>query len=122
MKLRTDLSGEALGEHLSHAMFSSIDGQHAVRDDLGGAKADDPATWCKLVTPPGDVGFDMSLDFPNDSGEEYDDVPDDTRASGDGEVLANVHLKGESTDITGRYTLMTKDGVWTLAFSNFDVM
>lgn len=123
MKLRTDLHGEELGEHLSHAMFQFIEGQHVVKGDLANAKADRPETWCKLITPPGDVDFaDLSLDFPNESGEEYDDVPDDARASEDGEVLANVHLNGEATDITGRYQLLNEGGVWTLAFSNFDVM
>ncbi|MBS2017445.1 MAG: hypothetical protein JST00_31470 [Deltaproteobacteria bacterium] len=123
MKVRAGLRGKELADHLAHSMFQAIDGQSAVEEELASARADAPETWCKLITPPADVDYDsLSLDFPNESGEEYDDVPDDTRASSDGEVLANVHLKGECTDITGRYLLLEEGGVWTLAFSNFDVM
>jgi hypothetical protein len=51
-----------------------------------------------------------------------DDVGEGTQATEDGEVLANVHLCGEVTDITARYYLMEHEGKWVLAFMNFDVM
>jgi hypothetical protein len=118
--LRTDLDDDALARHLSHAMFMAIDGQEVVETQLGNAIAEDPRTWCALITPPSRVGYaDVNLDFPG--GEGVDD-PDDTVATEAGEVLANVHLGGEVTDITGRYELVERDGAVLLAFANFDVM
>jgi len=123
MRLETGLAEPELAKRVAETMFQFIEGQSVVEDDLATAKADEPATWCKLVTPPADYDYDgLSFEFSSDSDEEYDDVPDDTVANDSGEVLANVRLKGESTDITGRYALLEKDGVWSLGFSNFDVM
>ena len=123
MTLRTGLGEQELAQIASETMFQFIKGQSVVDDEIKSAKADEPMTWCKLVTPPADYDYEgLSFEFSSDSEEEYDDVPDDTAANDSGEVLANVRLKGEETDITARYALLEKDGVWSLGFSNFDVM
>lgn len=122
LKVRTDLTGAALAEHLSHAMFQFVEGQSVAEEALEGAVAAEPSTWCRVITPPGDVEYEsLALDFPGRD-EDDDDAPDETRATEDGEVLANVHLCGEVTDITARYYLLEHDGKWVLAFGNFDVM
>jgi hypothetical protein len=127
MSLRSDLSGAELAEHLSHAMYQFIEMQSAAADALANAVATEPATWCQVVTPPGDADYaDLSLEFPGvydeDDDIELDEVPDDARATEEGEVLANVHILGEVTDITGRYSLERHGDGWILAFSNFDIM
>lgn len=122
LKVRTDLTGAALAEHLAHAMYQFVEGQSVAEEALEGAVATDPSTWCRVITPPGDVEFEsLALDFPGRD-EDDDDAADDTRATEDGEVLANVHLCGEVTDITARYYLREHEGKWVLAFMNFDVM
>lgn len=127
MVLRIGLSKGELREQLRSTMFQFIESQRVVRDALESAKAEDPETWCTLITPPSDVDFeDICLDFPFESEDEdedeLEDAPDSTRATGDGEVLANVHLAGEVTDITARYSLGEREGKWFLAFHHFDVM
>lgn len=121
MILRPGLAAAERAQHLSHAMFQAIDGQSAIEGKASGAVATKPETWCMFITPPKEVDYaDLSLQFPG--GDDDDDGPDDARAEEEGEVLANVHLEGEVTDITGRYSLMQHDGKWILAFENFDVM
>lgn len=129
LKVQEDLEGAELIEHLSHTVFQFLEGQSVAEDALEDAVAEDPSTWVGVITPPGDVDFeDLSLDFPwrdEDDDEDYDEddeVPDETRAKEEGEVLANVHLCGECTDITAKYYLMEYEGKWVLCFGNFDVM
>jgi len=127
MVVQTDLPPEAIREQLRATMFQFIEGQQVVREVLASAKAEDPRTWCAWITPPGEVGFeDICLEFPFDDEDEdaddLEDAPDSTRATEDGEVVANVHLRGEVTDITGRYALTEHDGRWILTFHNFDIM
>jgi hypothetical protein len=124
MVLRSELRGEALGEHLEHAMFQFVNQQSAVEEQLAGCVPSDPRTWCAVITPPADVGFEgVSLEFPfeSDGDVEVYDAPDDAVASGDGEVLANVHLGGVVCDITARYFLEAHAGGYLLAFGNFDI-
>lgn len=127
MVIKTGLDAAAIREQLQATMFQFIEAQQIVRQALQSAKADDPTTWCHLITPPAEVDFeDISLDFPFDDEEsdveDVEDAPDSTRAAEDGEVLANVHLRREVTDITGRYALTEHDGRWILTFHNFDIM
>jgi hypothetical protein len=90
---------------LSHAIFQAIDGQEVIEGST--YSEDDPKSWCKLITPPKAVNYeDMNLEVPDKEGE----------------VLANVHLKGECTDITGRYRLVQRDGRWLLTLSGFEIM
>lgn len=94
---------------VSHALFQAIEAQEIFEDQEEEIAEDEPKKWCKLITPPAKVKYeDLNLDAPE---------PGQT-----GEVLANVHLCAEATDITGRYRLLQMDGEWVLAFSNFEVM
>ncbi len=92
---------EAMFEHLEHAMF-----QFMIISKEGAEEApvlEKPETWLTGITPPS-------------SSEELQ-----LEVSGD-EVMANVFINGEVTDITARYRLEENDQVWGLRFENLDVM
>lgn len=91
-------------------MFPSIEGQRAVATMRKGGAAAKRETWAKVITPPSGGGYaELSLDSP--AGDDED------RAGEEEEVLANVHLAGEVTDITGRYRLERFEGGWVLSFA-----
>lgn len=80
-------------------------------EDEDDEEADEPAvlekpkTWLTMITPPSECDFD---DF-------------QLEVEGD-EVMANVYVDGEVSDITARYRLEKKKNGWRLCFENFDVM
>ncbi len=91
---------------LGHALFEAIESQEVIE----GLEFDegDPASWLGFITPPSKVKFkDVNLSAPE---------------QGEGEVLFNVHLRREVTDITARFRLLERGGGWILAFSSFEVM
>ena len=92
----------ALFEYLSHAMFQFL-------DEAEGAQLEEPHTWLRSLTPPSECSYE-------DFALEIDDDEDG------GEVLANVYLNGEVSDITARYDLNKRSGRWLLTFENFDIM
>ena len=94
---------------VEHALFSAIDGQECMEDFEDEIEPSKPESWCRFITPPGKLGYaDLALTMPDKDSE--------------GEVLANVALNDEISDITGRYELVLRDEKWVLSFSNFDVM
>ncbi len=94
---------EAMFEHLEHAMF-----QFMIISKEGAEEApvlEKPETWLSGITPPPSSELEaLQLEI-----------------SGD-EVMANVFIDGEVTDITARYRLEEKDQVWRLHFENLDIM
>ena len=98
----------AVSKFVGHALFQAIEGQEAIEVLVEPVIEASPVTWCGLLTPPSKVKYkDLNLSMPE--GER-------------GEVLANLHLTREVTDVTGRYELLSVEGGWLLAFSNFGVM
>lgn len=74
-------------------------------DDDEGAELTKPATWLSGITPPAELEYeDLELEVDDD------------------EVIANVYLDGEVTDIACRYRLKEKKGTWHLYFENFDIL
>ena len=93
-------------EHVQHAMFQFIDRQRVLKGER--IVAAEPKTWLRFVEAPSKFSDDdLSFEMPEQA---------------EGEVLINVGLKGEMTDITARLTIVNEDGGWYLCFSNFDIM
>jgi hypothetical protein len=80
-----------------------------IQDILGGydyIDIDDEA-WPTHVTPPSEVGYaQLGLVVPDDKGD----------------VLANVFVDGEVTDVTAIFALVSAGGAWQLAFKMLKVM
>jgi hypothetical protein len=92
--------------YLDHAVYQFLDGQSAL--DGEELDEDNKASWLRFLTSPLSHGEDeLGFEMPDAEG---------------GEVLINVPLKSEMTDITARYRIKDAAGKWHLYFENFDVM
>lgn len=92
--------------YIGHAIFQFVDQQAAIEGEV--YVADKPETWLRFVSPMSEISDDeLGFEMP---------------PRGEGEILANVALKGEVTDITGRWHVAEVDGRWHVCFSNFDIL
>jgi hypothetical protein len=90
-------------------MYDLIDGYGYLDDHKKNHKISffDFQSWCHHITPPKLVDYEnVNLDVHSESGE----------------VLANVHIDYQVTDITSIFSLVKEDSVWVLCFKMFKVL
>lgn len=92
--------------YLDEAIYQFIEEQSALDGET--LDPDNKETWLRFLTSPLSHGAEeLAFEMPG---------------GGPGEVVINVPVKSQMTDITARFRLADAAGKWHLYFENFDIL
>lgn len=91
---------------LHHAVYQFLEA-YAEEDDA--MDEDDPISWLAIITPLSEItDEDWNIEMPEEDEES--------------EVVVDLAIQGELSDISARFDLIEMDGDWLLCFGNLDVL